>query len=180
MRQAGVSTAPERARSPQPYRVSEPLEATPPYRTSEPLDATPAYRTSRPPRASEAPRRVRPARGWIDFELDESWERIPARRVAPDGPRGRRTVRITGRGAERDLAVPTYRSGQRPPTPRHERPGFKPDRTAMWAVLLGLLLVLVAATSSHAAALPAGSGAHPALAAGAGHLARVVAHGLAW
>jgi hypothetical protein len=35
----------------------------------------------------------------------------------------------------------------------HERPGFRPDRAAMWAVLLGLLLVLVAATSSHAAVL---------------------------
>ena len=39
----------------------------------------------------------------------------------------------------------------RPTLRRHERAGFKPDRTAMWAVLLGLLLILVAATSAHAA-----------------------------
>jgi hypothetical protein len=32
----------------------------------------------------------------------------------------------------------------------HQRAGFKPDRVAMWAVFLGLLLVLVAAMSGHA------------------------------
>jgi hypothetical protein len=30
----------------------------------------------------------------------------------------------------------------------------RPDRIALWAVLLGVLLVLVAATSSHAAMVP--------------------------
>jgi hypothetical protein len=44
-------------------------------------------------------------------------------------------------------------STRRPNVPRHERPGFRPDRTALWAVLLGLLLILVAATSAHAAVL---------------------------
>jgi hypothetical protein len=68
-------------------------------------------------------------------------------------PPGRRTVTIRGRGAERELAFPTYRSANRPATRRRERPGYKPDRTAMWAVLLGVLLVLVAAASSHAAVL---------------------------
>ncbi len=64
---------------------------------------------------------------------------------APRAANGRRTVYITGRGAERNLPV------ARPTLRRHERAGFKPDRTAMWAVLLGLLLILVAATSAHAA-----------------------------
>jgi len=59
---------------------------------------------------------------------------------------GRRTIIITGRGSER--YVPARR---RPQRPIHERPGFQPDRFAMWAVLLGVLLVLVAATSAHAA-----------------------------
>ena len=62
---------------------------------------------------------------------------------------GRRTVHITGRGAERNLPV------TRPTLRRHEREGFKPDRAAMWAVLLGVLLILVAATSAHAAVLVA-------------------------
>ena len=60
---------------------------------------------------------------------------------------GRRTVQITGRGAERNLPV------TRPTLRRHEREGFRPDRAAMWAVLLGMLLILVAATSAHAAVL---------------------------
>jgi len=58
---------------------------------------------------------------------------------------GRRTVHITGRGAERNLPA------SRPTLRRHEREGFRPDRAAMWAVLLGMLLILVAATSAHAA-----------------------------
>ena len=64
---------------------------------------------------------------------------------APRAANGRRTVQITGRGAQRSLppARPTLR--------RHEREGFKPDRAAMWAVVLGLLLILVAAASAHAA-----------------------------
>ena len=66
---------------------------------------------------------------------------------APRASNGRRTVQITGRGAERNLPV------ARPTLRRHEREGFKPDRAAMWAVVLGLLLILVAATSAHAAVL---------------------------
>jgi hypothetical protein len=41
----------------------------------------------------------------------------------------------------------------RPTLRRHERPGFRPDRTALWAVLLGLCLILVAAASAHGAVL---------------------------
>jgi hypothetical protein len=62
-------------------------------------------------------------------------------------------VTIRGLGAERDLTWSAYQSRRRPAVPAHERPGFRPDRAAMWAVFLGLLLVLVAATSSHAAVL---------------------------
>jgi hypothetical protein len=69
------------------------------------------------------------------------------------GIAGRRTVTIRGRGAEPDLGWSPYHSRRRPPVPAHERSGFRPDRAAMWAVFLGLLLVLVAATSSHAAVL---------------------------
>ncbi|HSC02637.1 MAG TPA: hypothetical protein VLC49_04935 [Solirubrobacteraceae bacterium] len=54
---------------------------------------------------------------------------------------------IRGRGAERNLPV------ARPTLRRHERPGFRPDRAALWAVILGVLLILVAATSAHAAIL---------------------------
>lgn len=66
--------------------------------------------------------------------------------AAPPAEPARRTVRIQGRGAERNLPVsqPTRR------TPvAHHRVGSSPDRLAMWAVLLGFLLVLVAVLSSH-------------------------------
>ncbi|MBV9805304.1 MAG: hypothetical protein JO130_19050 [Solirubrobacterales bacterium] len=52
-------------------------------------------------------------------------------------------MRIQGRGAERHLPV------ERPTLRRHERPGFQPDRAALWAVMLGVLLILVAAASAH-------------------------------
>jgi hypothetical protein len=85
----------------------------------------------------------------------------PAPRPGAGVP-GRRTVTIRGRGAERDLAFPAQRTSRRPATRPHERPGFKPDRAAMWAILLGIFLVLVAATSSHAATLRSSAGVHRA------------------
>jgi hypothetical protein len=46
---------------------------------------------------------------------------------------------------------------RRPYVPRHEREGFRADRAAALAVVLAVLLVFVAAASSHAAVL------HPAV-----------------
>jgi len=66
-----------------------------------------------------------------------------------DGIPVRRTVTITGRGAERNLPWSTGESRRRPARLPHERAGFRPDRVAMWAVFLGILLLLVAAASSH-------------------------------
>ena len=40
---------------------------------------------------------------------------------------------------------------RRPPRSPVERLGPRPDRIAMWALLMAVALVLVAATSSHAA-----------------------------
>jgi hypothetical protein len=64
------------------------------------------------------------------------------------GVPGRRTVTIRGHGAERNLPWPDG-PRRRPPQRPYERPGFKPDRVAMWAVLLGILLVVVAIASAH-------------------------------
>jgi hypothetical protein len=71
--------------------------------------------------------------------------RAAARSGAPAPEPGgiRRTVTIRGYGAERNLPV------ARPTLRRHERPGFRPDRAALWAVLLGLCLILVAVASAH-------------------------------
>jgi hypothetical protein len=64
-----------------------------------------------------------------------------------DAP-ARRTIKIQGRGAERNLPLPDS-SRRRPPRRGYERTGFRPDRLAMWAVVLGFMLVLVAIISAH-------------------------------
>jgi hypothetical protein len=60
-------------------------------------------------------------------------------------------VTITGHGDDRRTGRTQIEARPRPERRRHERPGYRPDRTALYAVLLGLVLVLVAVTSSHAA-----------------------------
>jgi hypothetical protein len=76
--------------------------------------------------------------------------------VRDPGVPGRRTVTITGQGVEgwqsRNGTRPSQAARHRQ-LKRHERAGFRPDRAAMWAVLLGVLMLLAAAASSHAAVL---------------------------
>ena len=77
---------------------------------------------------------------------------VPLRPLSPPAPR-RRTVEITGRtvGAP-SLPRLVEIDRRRPPRRNVERVGPRPDRLAMWAVLLAFFLILVAATSaSHAA-----------------------------
>ncbi|HEY6397299.1 MAG TPA: hypothetical protein VIX82_07575 [Solirubrobacteraceae bacterium] len=71
------------------------------------------------------------------------------------GVAGRRTITITGYGADRNLPSTAGQSRRRPAQPRHERPGFRADRAALWAFLLGIALAIAAVTSSHAAVLRA-------------------------
>ncbi|HEY8763738.1 MAG TPA: hypothetical protein VIM18_06100 [Solirubrobacteraceae bacterium] len=82
--------------------------------------------------------------------IDVARSGVPGGGVPGGGVPGRRTVSIQGRGSERYRGVPERR---RPAQRPHERAGFKPDRAAMWAVVLGVLMILAAATSSHAAML---------------------------
>jgi len=58
----------------------------------------------------------------------------------------RRTVRIAGRPEASLEAARFHRehAHRRPPRTAHERVGARPDRLAMWAVALGLLLILIA------------------------------------
>jgi len=78
----------------------------------------------------------------------------------------RRTVTIGGHGTERGVGWDRYRARPRPtrrPARRaYEHAAHKPDRLAMWAVLLGVLLVLVSAASSHAAVATHASSSRPA------------------
>jgi hypothetical protein len=54
----------------------------------------------------------------------------------------RRTVVITGRGDERYVPAPRRRPAAE--LRFHERSGFSPDRAALWAVLLGIALAIIA------------------------------------
>ena len=79
----------------------------------------------------------------------------------PPAPRrggvpGRHTVTISGQGSEGYASRNGTRASgaqRHSQIKRHERAGFRPDRVAMWAVLLGVTLMLMAAVSSHAAVL---------------------------
>lgn len=137
---------------PRPRRTSGPVSS----RTSAPraprawASATPAP-VSAAPVATPATRATpgSPAARDIDSVPTSRTAELPAF-VAGAGVAGRRTVTIKGRGAER-YHPPAQR--RRPTRRPHEREGFRPDRVAMWAVMLGFILVLVAATSSHAATI---------------------------
>ena len=65
----------------------------------------------------------------------------------------RRTVTIRGQVADRYAAPPS--SSRRRPERRYERSGFRPDRAVLWAFVLGVMLILAAVTSAHAATLHA-------------------------
>ncbi len=70
-------------------------------------------------------------------------------------PDARRTVEITGRPGG-NVPLPRLREvepGHRPPRVAPRRLGANPDRIAMWAVLLGILLVLIAFTTGSAGAV---------------------------
>jgi hypothetical protein len=112
--------------------------------------------------ASEVADRKRAATG--GKRLATGGERLAAGGEPPAGTGvpGRRTVTIQGRGSER--YSPAAERNRRPARRAHERAGFRPDRAAMWAVLLGLVLVLVAATSSHAAVIHAHAALTPLIA----------------
>jgi hypothetical protein len=124
-----------------------------PDREGEAAEAAAAESDHRPPvddgeiRAAAIDRAVADSTSIAPPASDDIWEDRPSR------PGERRTIVITGRGAERSL--PPRQRGWEASLPLHERSGFKPDRVAMWAVLLGLILLLVAAASSHAATLAA-------------------------
>jgi hypothetical protein len=68
--------------------------------------------------------------------------------IVRGGQAGRRTVKIGGRPAE--FHGPPARARQRPPRAMHERLGPRPDRVAMWAFALGILLILIAVITGNA------------------------------
>jgi hypothetical protein len=84
----------------------------------------------------------------VDFPAeDEPGESADDDGVVRGGQAGRRTVKIGGRPAE--FYGPPARPRQRPPRAMHERLGPRPDRVAMWAFALGLLLIAIAIATAN-------------------------------
>jgi hypothetical protein len=81
------------------------------------------------------------------------WSPATAESSPAGGVAGRRTVTIRGQVADR--YVPARQTSRRRPERRYERSGFRPDRAALWAFVLGVMLILAAVTSAHAATLHA-------------------------
>jgi hypothetical protein len=95
------------------------------------------------------PSAVRALDDWSSSEHDAD---APSASSVPGGVAGRRTVTIRGHVPDHRYVTPRQSSRRRPER-RYERSGFQPDRTALWAVLLGVMLILAAVTSAHAATL---------------------------
>jgi hypothetical protein len=74
----------------------------------------------------------------------------PSRRCVPHQATERRTVVIRGQVAPPPrVGTPARR---RPPRRRSERiAGTRPDRAALWAVLMGVFLILCAIITAHGA-----------------------------
>lgn len=84
----------------------------------------------------------------------EGSERSSAGRPPQQPIPGRRTVTIRGQVADRRSPRMVEIDRRRPSRTARERAMSRPDRVALWAVLLCLLLVVVAAASAHAAVPP--------------------------
>lgn len=86
-----------------------------------------------------------------------------ARRAVPVARRGphsrgtampaRRTVEIRGRTVPAPSVPRSELDGRRPPRRAVERVGPHPDRLALWALLMGLVLILVAVGTADASVL---------------------------
>jgi hypothetical protein len=129
-------------------------------------DAEPAAARGRGQRPEAERRRARTRRPADERAGAAEGRRRVAETMTPPPPPGRRTVQITGRTVAAPAVPRLVELERRRPARRPvERIGARPDRIALWAVLLGFFLILVAATSSRAAtpapapALPAHSAA---------------------
>jgi hypothetical protein len=78
---------------------------------------------------------------------------------AAAAPAGRRTIEIRGRTVPAPVVPRTPDvDRRRPPRRAVERVGSRPDRLALWALVMGLVLILVAVTTADAATVAAVAG----------------------
>jgi hypothetical protein len=134
--------------APVPRRLRDELDQLPPRRHRDELDQLPPRRhrdeLDRPPPSRHDPADAAPHRG-------------ASAAAAP--PPGRRTIEIHGRTVPAPAVPRTFDvDRRRPPRRAVERVGPRPDRLAMWALLMGLVLILVAVTTADAATVAAVAG----------------------
>jgi hypothetical protein len=77
--------------------------------------------------------------GWQDSARTQAAAVVPGL-----GAPGRRTVQIRGRGAEGRTEALLSDRNRRPSRSVRERVGPRPDRVALWALVLGFVLILAA------------------------------------
>jgi hypothetical protein len=141
----------------------EPIRWTGPHRDDVDEDETPGRRAAAAPQEGVPRGRVEDGRRTIvigkpedvpseiaAITADRDLGEEPAPELPPPGER--RTVRIGGHPEGSLEAARFHRdrsSRRRPPRRAHERLGARPDRIAMWAFALGLLLIVIAILSAH-------------------------------
>jgi hypothetical protein len=93
--------------------------------------------------------------GWQDPVREEERGEFTELIIPGQGVPGRPTVRIRGRGAEARVdALLADTRRRRPPRTVSERLGPRPDRVALWALLLALVLIVTAVATADASTLP--------------------------
>jgi hypothetical protein len=131
----------------------EPRRARPATTDADATPAADAFEWGRDPGAADVPRGPHPVRRLVQA-------------IAEPQPRGeeadgQRTVRITGDASAATAPVPAARqqlaraATRRPPRSAREALTHQPDRLALYAVLLGFVLIALAFASSDASAATA-------------------------
>jgi hypothetical protein len=152
---AAPGAAVEPADAARPRRAAEPADAARPRRAAESASAAAASAPQRRRFETDAPASAPRRREHAD-------PAIAARRLdGPPVPRrggygdavaipGRRTIEIRGRTVPAPAVPPSLELDRtrRPSRRAVERIGPRPDRLAMWALVMGLLLIAVAITTA--------------------------------
>jgi hypothetical protein len=135
-RVSGPDSAQRRASGSDPGRhVPSDTDRAQPHAGDGELGAHPALEPSRTPRRGEH----------ADARQDVATEHPRGPRVKGSATPGRRIIEIRGRTVPAPMVPrPIDTERRRPPRRALERVGGRPDRVAMWALLMGLLLILVA------------------------------------
>jgi hypothetical protein len=91
---------------------------------------------------------------WQDPVREEERGEFTELIIPGQGVPGRPTVQIRGRGTEgRVDALMSDRARRRPPRTVSERLGPRPDRVALWALLLAVVLIITAVATADASTL---------------------------